>query len=257
MLFEIFDTHAHYDDEVFDLDREKVLNAQFDFGVKKILNCGVDIPSCKKTLDLVNNYDFLYGACGIHPSYAEEYYNKKSYINDLDEYHKNNKILAVGEIGLDYFYKDLDVSIQKEVFKSQLDFAKQINKPVIIHCRDAHFDTFNIVKEFMPISGVVHCFSGSLEISKEWMKLGFYLGIGGVVTFKNSVKLVEVVKNAPIEYLITETDCPYLSPVPFRGKRNQSVNIQHVIQKISEIKNQDFYKIACGLYENAFKFLNL
>ena len=253
MLFEIFDTHAHYYDEVFDLDREKILNAQFDFGVKKILNCGVDIPSCKKTLDLVNNYDFLYGACGIHPSYAAEHY-KKGYIDDLDEYHK---ILAVGEIGLDYFYKDLDISVQKEVFKSQLDFAKQINKPVIIHCRDAHFDTLNIVKEFMPISGVIHCFSGSLEISREWMKLGFYLGIGGVITFKNSVKLTEVVKNAPIEYLITETDCPYLSPVPFRGKRNQSVNIQYVIQKISDIKDQDFYKIANRLYENAFSFLNL
>lgn len=256
MLFEIFDTHAHYDDESFDLDREEVLMSQFKCGVKKILNCGVDLPSCKKILNLVNNYDFLYGACGIHPSCSQEYY-KKSYIDELNEYHKNNKILAVGEIGLDYFYKDLDISIQKEVFRSQLDFAKQINKPVVIHCRDAHFDTLNIVKEFMPISGVIHCFSGSYEISKEWIKLGFYLGIGGVITFKNSMKLTEVVENAPIEYLVTETDCPYLSPVPLRGKRNESANIQHVIKKISEIKNQDFYKIAHTLYENALRFMNL
>lgn len=256
MFFKIFDTHSHYDDESFNEDREDVLNKQFDSGVKKILNCAVDIDSCKETINLVNKYGFIYGACGIHPSYSKYYY-KMSYIDDLYEYHKENKILAVGEIGLDYFYKDLDVCIQKEIFKEQLDFAKQLNKPVIIHCRDAHNDTLSIVKEFMPIRGVIHCFSGSLDIAKEWVKLGFYLGIGGVVTFKNAVKIMEVVKEIPTEYLLTETDCPYLSPVPLRGKRNESINIEHIIRKISEVKNEDFYKIADTLYKNALKFLNL
>lgn len=256
MSIKIFDTHAHYDDESFNEDREEVLKRQFDFGVNKILNCAVDIDSCKETILLTEKYDFIYGACGIHPSYSKDYY-KTSYIDDLFEYHRNNKILAVGEIGLDYFYKDLDVSIQKEIFKEQLVLSKEIDKPVIIHCRDAHYDTLNIIKEFMPLRGVIHCFSGSVDIAKEWVKLGFYIGIGGVVTFKNAVRIVEVVKEIPTEHLLTETDCPYLSPVPLRGKRNESINIEHIIRKISEAKNADFYKIGDTLYKNASKFLNL
>lgn len=214
------------------------------------------MDTCSAVVELTKKYDFIYGACGIHPGYAQYYY-KMSYLDELYEYHKNNKILAVGEIGLDYHYEDSDISVQKEIFKEQLYLAKQLNKPVVIHCRDAHFDTLNMVKDIMPVNGVIHCFSGSLDIAKEWIKLGFYLGISGIVTFKNAVKIVDVVKNIPIEYLLTETDCPYLSPVPLRGKRNESVNIEHIIRKISEIKNEDFYKIADILYGNAFKFLKL
>ena len=256
MYLKIFDTHSHYNDESYENDRTEVINKQFNNGVKKILNCAVDIDSCRDIVDLTKKYDFIYGACGIHPSYSQYYY-KMSYLDDLYEYHKNDKILAVGEIGLDYYYEDSDISKQKEIFKEQLYLAKQLNKPVVIHCRDAHSDTLNIVKDIMPISGVIHCFSGSLDIAKEWIKLGFYLGISGIVTFKNTVRIVDVVKNIPIECLLTETDCPYLSPVPLRGTRNESVNIEHIIRKISEIKNEDFYKIADILYENAFKFLKL
>ena len=255
-MFKIFDTHSHYYEESFDLDRESVIYNQFNSGVLKILNCGVDIESCNLIVDLINKYDFIYGACGIHPGYSGIHYGT-NYIDKIVQYMDNEKILAVGEIGLDYFYKNLDIFIQKEVFKSQLDLAKQLNKPVVIHCRDAHFDTLSIVKGFMPIRGIIHCFSGSLDIAKEWVKLGFHLGISGIITFKNAVKIVEVVKDIPIEYLLTETDSPYLAPAPFRGKRNESINIEYIIRKISDIKNEDFYKIEDTLYKNALRFFNL
>lgn len=255
MSLRIFETHSHYYDESFSEDRDEVIKKQFDNGVEKILNCAVDIDSCKKTIEIIDKYDFVYGACGIHPSYSKYYY-KINYEDDLYRFHKHHKILAVGEIGLDYYYDD-DKEIQKDIFKNQLSIAKQLDKPVIIHCRDAHEDTFNIIKEFMPIRGVIHCFSGSLETAKNWIKLGFYLGISGISTFKNAVKIVQVIKEIPIEYLLTETDCPYLSPVPFRGKRNESINIKYVIKKIAEVKNEDFYKIGDTLYKNALKFLSL
>lgn len=255
MSLRIFETHSHYYDESFSEDRDEVIKKQFDNGVEKILNCAVDIDSCKKTIEIIDKYDFVYGACGIHPSYSKYYY-KINYEDDLYRFHKHHKILAVGEIGLDYYYDD-DKEIQKDIFKNQLIIAKQLDKPVIIHCRDAHEDTFNIIKEFMPIRGVIHCFSGSLETAKNWIKLGFYLGISGISTFKNAVKIVQVIKEIPIEYLLTETDCPYLSPVPFRGKRNESINIKYVIKKIAEVKNEDFYKIGDTLYKNALKFLSL
>ncbi len=257
MSVKIFDTHCHYDDEAFECDRDEVLNRQINFGVKNILNCSVDVESCKKIISMVKEYDFVYGACGIHPSYSKYYY-KTNYIDDLYKFHsQSEKILAVGEIGLDYFYKDIDVNIQKDVFIQQLEFAKYLDKPVVIHCRDAHKDVLDIVKMFMPLRGVIHCFSTSLEIAKEWIKLGFYLGISGIVTFKNAVKILDVIKEVPIEFLVTETDCPYLSPVPHRGKRNESINIEHIIKHIAKIKSEDFYKIADTLYRNAVEFLNL
>lgn len=256
MFFQMFDTHSHYDDKAFDHDRDDVINKQFSLGVKKILNCAVDISSCENVIDLIRNYDFIYGACGIHPGYSEKYY-KTGYIDQLYEYHKNNKVLAVGEIGLDYFYKDLDINVQKDVFYEQLIFAENISKPVVIHCREAHQDTINMVKKFSNIRGIVHCFSGSYEIAKQWIDLGFYLGIGGVLTFKNAKNIIEVVKKIPLNYILTETDCPYLSPEPFRGKRNESINMEYVIRKISEIRNEDFDKIADTLYKNALKILNL
>lgn len=256
MFLKIFDTHSHYDDGVFEDDRDYIINKQFNLGVKKILNCAVDMDSCEKVIELVNNYDFIYGACGIHPNYSKKYYNT-SYIDKLYEYYKNNKILAVGEIGLDYFYKNIDIDVQKSVFNEQLLLAKDIDKPVIIHCREAHKDTLDIIGSFRGINGVIHCFSGSYEVAKRWVDLGFYLGIGGVLTFKNVKNIIEVVKRIPIEYFLTETDCPYLTPEPFRGKRNESVNIEYVIKKISNIRNEDFNKIADTLYKNALKFLNL
>lgn len=256
MTVKIFDTHSHYNDESFDLDRDEIIKVQFETGVDRILNCSVDLETCKKTIDLIEKYGFIYGACGIHPSYSKNYY-KTDYIDSLYQYHKNEKVLAVGEIGLDYFYENSEVSIQKEIFREQLELSKSLNKPVIIHCRDAHSDTLNIVKDMMPLKGVVHCFTGSLDIAKEWVKLGFYLGISGVITFKNAIRIIEVVKNIPIEYLLTETDCPYLSPVPYRGKRNQSTYIEQIIKKISETKNEDFYKMSDALYNNGLRFLGL
>lgn len=256
MSLKIFDTHAHYNDESFCEDRDQVINNQFNQGVDKILNCAVDIDSCKETIELINKYDFIYGACGIHPSYSKYYY-KITYEDDLYEFHKHNKVLAVGEIGLDYHYEGLEKEIQKDIFMGQLNIARELDKPVIIHCRDAHEDTLKIIEEFMPLRGVIHCFSGSLDIAKRWVKNGFYLGISGISTFKNAVKIIDVIKNIPIEYLLTETDCPYLSPVPFRGKRNESINISYIVRKISEVRNEDFYKIGDMLYKNGLSFLGL
>ncbi|AID45497.1 Deoxyribonuclease [Candidatus Arthromitus sp. SFB-mouse-NL] len=256
MSLKIFETHSHYYDDSFLHDRDEVIERQFNYGVKKILNCAVDIDSCKKTIDIIDKYDFIYGACGIHPSYSKYYY-KITYEDDLYKFNKHKKVLAIGEIGLDYYYDNIDKEIQKEVFRNQLKIAKDLDKPVIIHCRDAYADTLRIIKEFMPIRGVVHCFSGSLEIAIELIKLGFYLGISGISTFKNAVKIIEVIKEIPIEYLLTETDCPYLSPVPLRGKRNESINIEYIIKKIADVRNEDFYKIGDTLYKNALKFFSL
>ncbi len=256
MSLEIFDTHSHYYEESFDLDRDELLKSQFDMGVKKILTCAVDLDSCKKTIDLTNKYEFIYGACGIHPSYTEYYY-KTDYLNKLYEYHKCSNILAVGEIGLDYYHKEVDREIQKSIFKEQLALAKEIDKPVVIHSREAHKDTLDIIKEFKGVSGVIHCYSGSLDTARELVKLGFFLGISGIATFKNACNIIDVIKYIPIEHLVTETDCPYLAPVPFRGKRNESIYIEYIVKKIAEIREEDFYKIGDTLYKNALRFLRL
>lgn len=234
--YKIFDSHAHYDDEEFDNDRKEVLEELKNEGVIGIMNCSSSYKSIAKTCELINTYDFIYGAVGIHPENADEF--KDEMLDEFKEIIKKNpKVKAIGEIGLDYYWdENPDKEIQKDVFRKHMKLAEELNLPVIIHDRDAHEDTLNIIKEFPNVKGVVHCFSGSVEFAKECLKLGYYIGVTGVVTFKNAKKVVKVVKEVPVERLLVETDCPYMAPEPNRGKRNKSSYIKYVIEKISEIK---------------------
>lgn len=233
----IFDSHAHYDDEKFDEDRHELLtNILLQKGVVGIINCASSFDSIQKTIDISKNYPYVYGALGIHPECAKDL--PQNYLEVIENGTKDDiNIVAIGEIGLDYYYADLcPKDKQKEVFIAQLEIAKKLDLPVIIHDRDAHGDTLEILKKYKP-KGVLHCFSGSVEMAKEVVKLGMYLGIGGVVTFKNAKHCPDVVKEIPLDKLLLETDCPYLAPVPFRGKRNDSSLISYTAEKIAEIKN--------------------
>ena len=234
--YKIFDSHAHYDAEEFDDDRKEVIEELKNNGVIGIMNCSSSYESIAKTCELINTWDFIYGAVGIHPENADEF--KDEMLEEFKEIIKKNpKVKAIGEIGLDYYWNENpDKEIQKDVFRKHMKLAEELNLPVIIHDRDAHEDTLNIIKEFPNVKGVVHCFSGSVEFAKECLKLGYYIGVTGVVTFKNAKKVVKVVKEVPIERLLVETDCPYMAPEPNRGKRNKSSYIKYVIEKISEIK---------------------
>lgn len=248
--YKIFDSHAHYDDEEFDNDRKEVLEELKNEGVIGIMNCSSSYKSIAKTCELINTYDFIYGAVGIHPENADEFKDEM-----LDEFKdiikKNPKVKAIGEIGLDYYWdENPDKEIQKDVFRKHMKLAEELNLPVIIHDRDAHEDTLNIIKEFPNVKGVVHCFSGSVEFAKECLKLGYYIGVTGVVTFKNAKKVVKVVKEVPVERLLVETDCPYMAPEPNRGKRNKSSYIKYVIEKISEIKEINAKEFNLKVNEN-------
>lgn len=233
----IFDTHAHYDDDAFDEDREAVLSEIKSNGVVGILNCASSYESIDKTYKLTIENDFIYGALGIHPENANEF-NDDVEKEIVDLIRKNKKIIAIGEIGLDYYWEENPrKEIQKEAFRKQMKLAEELNLPVIIHDRDAHGDTLEIIKEFPKVRGIVHCFSGSAEFAMECIKLGYYIGIGGVVTFKNAKKIVEVVSKIPLEKILVETDAPYMAPIPNRGKRNKSDYIAYIIEKIAQIKD--------------------
>jgi TatD DNase family protein len=231
----IFDSHAHYDDEAFNEDREEVILSLNGKGVIGVLNCGASMESTRMSVELSKKYDFIYSAVGIHPEHADTV--NTEIIEELRALAQNPKVRAIGEIGLDYYYEENPPrEIQKAAFKLQMQLAKELKLPVVIHDRDAHKDTLDILKEFPEVVGVVHCFSGSVEFAKECLKLGYYIGFTGVITFKNAKKIAEVAKEVPMDRILVETDCPYMAPVPHRGKRNQSDYIQHIIEKISEIK---------------------
>ena len=234
--FSIIDSHANYDDESYDEDRDQILNELRNNGVIGILNCAASYESLKTTDKLTKDYDFINGALGIHPENADEF--KENTLDEIREYiRNNNKIVAIGEIGLDYYWdENPPKEVQKEVFRSQMKLAEELELPVVIHDRDAHQDTLEIIKEYPDVTGVVHCFSGSVEFAQECIKLGYYIGFTGVVTFKNAKKIVQVAKEIPIDRILVETDCPYMSPEPNRGKRNRSDYIEYIINKISEIK---------------------
>lgn len=234
--FSIIDSHAHYDDESYDDDRDQILNELKNNGVIGILNCAASYNSLKTTDKLTKDYDFVNGALGIHPENADEF--KENTLDEIREYiRNNNKIVAIGEIGLDYYWNENPPKdVQKEVFRKQMKLAEEVQLPVVIHDREAHQDTLEIIKEYPNVTGVVHCFSGSVEFAKECIKLGYYIGFTGVVTFKNAKKIVQVAKEIPIDRILVETDCPYMSPEPNRGKRNRSDYIEYIINKISEIK---------------------
>lgn len=255
MKYKIFDTHAHYDSDSFDEDREAVIKELKENGVIGILNCGSDLYGLRKSVELAKNFDVFYAAVGIHPENADEF--NEEVIKEIREYVKYEKVKAIGEIGLDYYWEENPPKeVQKEVFRAQMKLADELNLPVIIHDRDAHGDTLEIMKEFPNVIGVVHCFSGSVEFAKECIKLGYYIGFTGVLTFKNAKKLVDVCREIPADRMLVETDCPFMTPVPFRGKRNKSDYIEYIIDKMSEIRGisgEEMNEILLNNKRNLFK----
>lgn len=253
----IFDTHAHYDDDAFDEDREELLGSMQANGVGKIVNIGASLNSCKQTIELMQKYDFVYGAIGVHPNEVEEL-SEESFAQ-LKEWCKSEKCVAVGEIGLDYYYDEPTPEIQKKWFIRQLNLAREISKPVVIHSRDAAKDTIDIMKEqhAEEIGGVVHCFSYTKETAKIMLDMGFYIGIGGVLTFKNGVKLKEAAEFIPMDRIVLETDCPYLAPVPFRGKRNSSLYLPYVVSTLAEIKGISEEEVRRITWENAHRMYRI
>jgi len=248
----IFESHAHYDDEAFNEDRESLLSSMKDSGVEYIVNVSADFESIDPIYELTQKFDFVYGTVGVHPGAAKDMtqerfeYLKKAALRD--------KVVAIGEIGLDYYWEkeEYKKATQKEWFIKQLVLAKEVNKPVIIHSRDAAADTVEIMKqEWSDRPAVIHCYSYSRELAKVFAKMGYYFGIGGVLTYKNARTLVETVEYVPIEQLLLETDCPYLTPVPNRGKRNDSSNLRYVAEKIAEIKNMSYDAVVEITAQNA------
>lgn len=252
----IFDSHAHYDDEAFNEDREKVIEELRKNEIIGVLNCGASLEGARDSVKLADRYDFFYAAVGIHPEYADVANEKV--IEELRELAKNNKVKAIGEIGLDYHYEDNPPrEVQKKAFISQMKLAEELNLPVVIHNREAHGDTLEILKKFPNVHGVVHCFSGSLEMAKECIKLGYYIGFTGVVTFKNAKKTVEVAREIPIERILLETDCPYMAPEPNRGKRNRSDYIEFIAEKIAEIRRDSPINVKDQAISNTKKLFNI
>ena len=256
----IFDTHAHYDDEAFDADREALFASFREAGIAAIANIGYKKSSIEATHKLADAQDFIYEVLGFHPDETFEMEAEKDTILEwLFGELQREKVIGLGEIGLDYYWDKTEREIQKKWFMAQLDLAKELELPVVIHSREAAQDTFDIIKKAGIPEGmlVMHCYSYSPEMAREYLKMGYYLGIGGVVTFKNAKKLKETVAMAPRTQLLTETDCPYLTPVPFRGKRNDSGKIPLVLDEIARIKETDRDETEAVCYENALRFYRL
>ncbi len=242
----IFDTHAHYEDERFNEYREEMFTRFNEKGVGKIITCGCDKKSSLKALEISEKYEYVYAAVGIHPGNIDS----DTTVDEIEKLAKHEKCVAIGEIGLDYYWVQDNKEEQKNIFISQLELAKKLDLPVIVHDRDAHADTLEILKTYKP-KGVVHSFSGSVEMAEELLKLGMYIGIGGVITFKNAKKLPDVVKTLPEDKILLETDAPYLAPVPYRSKTNNSSLIYLTAQKIAEIRNTDTENILKITFKNA------
>lgn len=249
----IFDTHAHYDDKAFDEDRELLLGQMEQNKVTGIVNVGASLHGVQKSQELAEKYPFVYAAVGVHPDEVGDLNEQKLlWMYDLC---RKQKTVAVGEIGLDYYWNKEAHEFQKQWFIRQLQMAKDTGLPVNIHSRDAAEDTYNIIKEHHAgtTGGIIHCFSGSAEMAKLYVDLGYYIGVGGVVTFKNARVIKEVVQAVPMERIVVETDCPYLAPAPHRGKRNSSLNLPLVIEAIAEIKELEPQQVEEATYWNALR----
>lgn len=231
MYSNIFDTHSHYDDAQFDADRNDLLKSLPQKGVIGVVSCGCDPESTRFNAGLAEQYDYIYFAAGLHPENLEGL--KMDDLDEIERYAKEEKCVAIGEIGLDYHWMASSKEVQKEFFAAQCELANKLDIPVIVHDREAHADTLAILKQYRP-KGVLHCFSGSAETAKEIVKMGMYIGLNGVATFKNARKSIEAAKAIPIERLVLETDCPYLAPVPHRGKRNDSSFIPFIAERLGE-----------------------
>lgn len=253
----IFESHAHYDDDAFIEDQEMLLNAMQQNGIQYIVNVGASIKSTAASIELSKKYPFIYAAAGVHPNETAELNEEK--LLWLKEQCMHDKVVAVGEIGLDYYWNEPEPEIQKYWFIRQLALAKQIQKPVIIHSRDAAKETMDILAEHEveKLGGVIHCYSYSWQMAMQYVDMGYYIGIGGVVTFKNAKKIQEVVQAVPLERILLETDSPYLSPHPNRGKRNSSLNLPYIAQSIADIKGVSYEQVVGQTFDNAKKMYGI
>ena len=245
----LFDTHAHMDDRAFDEDREELLAGFAQKGVALVMNPGCSLESSRNAVALAEKYDFVYAAVGSHPDVADE-------VDDavLEEYRKlcklHHKVKAIGEIGIDYHYEDIPRELQLKAFRMQMELARELGLPVIVHEREAHEDGMAVVREFPDVTGVFHCYSGSAEMARQLVDKGWYIGFTGVLTFKNARKAIETAASIPVERIVLETDCPYMAPVPHRGKRNDPGYLCHMAEKLAEIRGLPLEEIHKITYEN-------
>ena len=251
----LFDTHAHYDARRFDSDRHELLASMEQNGVGRILNAGCDLESSRMAMELAHQYNFIYAAVGSHPDDADHV--DGALVDTYRELAKDKKVVAIGEIGLDYYYEDVPREQQKKAFRMQMELARELNLPVIVHERDAHGDGLEIVKDFPDVTGVFHCYSGSLEMARELVKLGWYVGFTGVLTFKNARKALEVAENVPLHRIVLETDCPYMAPEPYRGKRCDSTMLPRMAEKLAQLRNKTVEEIEQITWENGCRLFRL
>ena len=252
----VFDTHAHYDSGAFNADRLEVLASMPGEGVELILNPGCELDSSRTAVELSERFPFVYAAVGVHPSDCGEW--QDSWLEELEALAAHEKVKAIGEIGLDYYWKENPPrEFQQQVFRKQMELAQELDLPVIIHDREAHQDCLSIVREYPGVRGVYHCYSGSLEDAKVLVKLGWMLSFTGVVTYKNARKSLEVIQWLPMDRIMIETDSPYLTPEPFRGKRNASGKVHLVAEKIAQVKDMEAEEVARITLENGKRFFNI
>lgn len=257
-MVSIFDTHAHYDDKAFDADRE-ILFSQFpEKGVFAVTNIATDMKSSEQSVFMTERYQNMYGTVGIFPSEVSELENP-FHVERMKELSRHDKIVAIGEIGLDYHYEDTDKALQKKWFAGQMEIAREVNLPISVHSRDAAFDTIQIMRECHAesVGGVIHCYSYSKESARDFLNMGFYFGIGGVITFKNAKKLKEAVAYIPLDRIVLETDAPYLTPEPFRGKRNDSTKLIYVAEAIAAMKQIPVEEVYAQTWENAHRMYKI
>ena len=252
----IFDTHAHMDDRAFEEDREELLSRLPQEGIALLMNPGCSQASSLAAVELAKRYDYLYAAVGSHPDAADEV-NEAALECYRSLCRENSKVKAIGEIGLDYHYEDIPRDIQQRAFRAQMTLAREENLPVIVHEREAHEDGMNIVAEFPEVTGVFHCYSGSLEMAKWLIDRGWYIGFGGVLTFKNARKALEVAANIPLERIVLETDCPYMAPEPFRGKRNDPGKLYRVAEKLAQLRGLTAEEVQAVTLENGKKLYRI
>lgn len=253
----IFDTHAHYDDDAFDEDRDELLSGMAAKNVEYIVNVGASIESSKRSIALAEKYPFIYAAVGVHPDEVGELDDEK--FEKLREWTTHEKVKAVGEIGLDYYWDKEKHDLQKHWFMRQMELAHEVNLPIIVHSREAAKDTLDMIIAAKPLdlSGIIHCYSYSVEQAREYLNMGYYIGIGGVLTFKNAKKLKEVAEYAPLSRIVLETDCPYLAPVPYRGKRNDSSKLSYVVEELAAIKQMPVEEVLRITNENGKKLYHI
>lgn len=251
----LYDSHAHYDDRQFDPDRDEVIRAAHESGVEFINNIASDMKSSRESIALAEKFDFVYATVGVHPGEVSGMTEQD--IETLKTLAGHKKVVAIGEIGLDYHYDDTSEDEQKMWLPPQLRLAKELNLPAVIHDRESRGECLRILKEEKTEKAVIHCFSGSAETAKEFLKMGFHISFTGVITFKNARKAIEALKVIPMDHLMIETDCPYMAPEPFRGKRNHSGYVSRVAEKIAEVKGLSYEEVAQITTQNAKNFFNI